>query len=117
MSQHVIPLRTNFIVYTALMVLLLATVGAAYLPLGRFHLAAAMTIAVVKTLMVMLIFMHLKFSGRLSWVFASAAFVWLAVLLVITFERLSDEGRATHPREIVGTSKTNEERLARVCSP
>jgi cytochrome c oxidase subunit IV len=97
MSQHVIPLRTNLIVYTALMVLLLATVGAAYLPLGRFHLATAMTIAVVKTVMVMLIFMHLKFSSRLTWVFSSAAFVWLAILLVITLSDYLTRGELHIP--------------------
>jgi cytochrome c oxidase subunit 4 len=97
MTQHVIPLRTNLIVYAALMALLLATVGAAYLPLGHFHLLTAMVIAVVKTAMVMLIFMHVKFSTRLTWAFSTAAFVWLAILLVITMSDYLTRGALNIP--------------------
>jgi cytochrome c oxidase subunit 4 len=72
-------------VLAALMVLLVATVGGAYLPLGHFHLAVAMTIAFVKALLVVLFFMHVLHSNRLTWVFAGAAFVWLGILLALTF--------------------------------
>jgi cytochrome c oxidase subunit IV len=97
MSQHVVPLRTNLIVFATLMVLLLATLGAAYLPLGRFHLATAMLIAVVKAVMVILIFMHVRFSNRLTWVFSSAAFVWLGILIVITLSDYLTRGLLNIP--------------------
>ena len=35
MSQHVISVRTNIIIFVVLLVLLFATIGAAYLPLGH----------------------------------------------------------------------------------
>jgi cytochrome c oxidase subunit 4 len=78
---HVIPVRTNLVIFAALIGLLALTVGAAYVDLGRLNFAVAMSIAVVKTLLVMLYFMHLRYTGRLTWVFAGAAFVWLAILL------------------------------------
>ena len=83
-EQHIVPLRTNLIIFAILQFLLVATVAAAYLPLGHFlHLPVAMSIAVIKAVLVILIFMHVRFSGRLTWVFSSAAFVWLVILFVI----------------------------------
>ena len=83
-QAHVVPLRTNLIVFGALQGLLVLTIVAAYLPLGPLHLATAMLIAVVKAVVVILYFMHVRWSSRLTWVFASAAFVWLAIMLVFT---------------------------------
>src|SRR5512143_3015491 len=55
-----IPRRTYSLVYLALMVLLAATVGATFLPLGPFHLVISIVIAVAKAVLVMLFFMHLR---------------------------------------------------------
>ena len=48
-----------------------ATVGAAYLHLGNLTIVAALTIAVAKTSLILLYFMHIRFSGRRLWVFAT----------------------------------------------
>ncbi len=55
-----IPRRTYFFVYLALMLLLAATVGATFVPLGRFHLVISVGIAIAKAVLVMLFFMHLR---------------------------------------------------------
>jgi cytochrome c oxidase subunit IV len=57
-----------FAIWLALMALLFLTWGAAQFNLGRWNLLAAMTIAVVKMLLVVLIFMHVRYSPRLTWV-------------------------------------------------
>lgn len=84
MSQHVVPLRTNLMVFAALLVLLFATVGAAYLPLGHLHLAVALTIAVAKAVLIGLIFMHVYYSHRLTWIVSIASLLWLGILLALT---------------------------------
>ena len=84
MTQHIMTVRTNVNVFIALMALLVATVAFAYMPLGHLHLATAMVIAVTKAVLIILYFMHVRFSNRLTWVFSSAAFVWLAILIIIT---------------------------------
>ena len=61
MSQHIIPLRTYYTIFAILMLLLVATVGGAYLPLGHFHLPVALTIAGVKAALIVLYFMHVRF--------------------------------------------------------
>jgi cytochrome c oxidase subunit 4 len=83
MSQHIIPPRTYYTIFAILMGLLVATVGGSYLPLGRFHLAFALMIATAKAVLIVLYFMHVRFGNRLTWVFSSAAFFWLAILLFL----------------------------------
>jgi hypothetical protein len=41
-------------------------------------------IAVVKAVLVILYFMHVKDGTRLTWVFSGAAFVWLAIMFGLT---------------------------------
>jgi cytochrome c oxidase subunit 4 len=75
--------RKYVVVYVVLMGLLAATVGAAYLHLGNLTIVAALTIAVAKTSLILLYFMHIRFSGRRLWVFAVVGFLWLAILLTL----------------------------------
>ena len=85
-AQHGETLQTYYLVYCALMVLLALTMAASYVPLGhRGNLALAVSIAVCKGLLVVLFFMHVRQASRLTAIFASAAFLWLAIMFVITF--------------------------------
>jgi cytochrome c oxidase subunit 4 len=83
-SQHVMPVRTNVMVFVALLVLLVMTVGAAYLPLGVLHVPIAMTIATVKAVLIVLFFMHVLHSHKLMMVVSVASFLWLAIMVVLT---------------------------------
>ena len=84
MSQHIIPPRTYLIVFGILMGLLVATVLGAYAPLGHFHLAIALLIAGAKAAVIVLYFMHVRYSSRLTWLFSSAAILWLAILILLS---------------------------------
>jgi len=84
MTQHVMPVRTNIAVFVALLVLLVMTVAAARLPLAALHVPVAMTIAVVKAVLIMLFFMHLLHSHRLMMIVSVASFFWLAIMVVLT---------------------------------
>lgn len=84
MSGHIVSPRVYYIVGVALFVLFLATVGAAYLDLEPFNILIALTIAIVKAVLVVLYFMHVRHSSRLTWVFISAGFFWLLILFILT---------------------------------
>jgi cytochrome c oxidase subunit 4 len=43
-----------------------------------------MTIATCKALLVLLYFMHVRYSPRLTWVVAGAGFFWFLILIVFT---------------------------------
>lgn len=81
---HIIPLRTNLLVFGGLLALLVLTVAAAQLDLGIFNVVIALTIAVAKALLIILYFMHVRYSTRLAWVFVAAGFFWLAILIGLT---------------------------------
>jgi len=92
MSQHIIPLRVNFLILAALLALLALTVGAAYVDLGRWNLPLAMAIAATKAALILLYFMHVRFGSRLTSVFAGAALLWLTILLVLTLNDYLSRG-------------------------
>jgi len=94
MSDHVVPLRVYFTVFTALLVLTWLTVAAARFDLGTatllgvalpLNLLVALAIAFTKATLVVLYFMHVRYGTSLVAVFVSAAIVWLGILLLLTF--------------------------------
>lgn len=105
-GEHAHGTREYWMVFFILMILLLATVGAAYINLGHFNVPVAYSIAIVKAALILWFFMHLKQSTRLSHVFAFASFAWLALMLIITlgdyFSRtiLARAEPKTHIREV-----------------
>jgi len=76
---------TLFIAYGALMALLALTALASFLPRGPWTLLLALTIAAVKTTIVFLFFMQLKYQRGLVRIFAIAGFFWLAIAGALTF--------------------------------
>jgi cytochrome c oxidase subunit 4 len=84
-QQHVVPVRTNLTIFGILMGLLVLTVAAAFLPVPpTVNFAIAMAIATTKAVLILLFFMHVRFSNKLTWVFSTAAFVWLGILVFLT---------------------------------
>jgi cytochrome c oxidase subunit IV len=80
MEKHIIPRKTYFIVYLALLILLAATVGIAYLEVGTFNLVLALLIAFTKAALVVLFFMHVLYSTPLTKVFVLTAILFLILL-------------------------------------
>ena len=83
-GHHVTSVGLYLAVFGALMVLTFATVMVARLDLGWANDVVALTIAVTKALLVLIFFMHLRYSTRLTVLTAMAGFFWLAILLVLT---------------------------------
>jgi cytochrome c oxidase subunit 4 len=84
MSQHVISVRTNIVTFAVLLVLLFATIGAAYLPLGNWHLPVALSFAAAKAILIGLFFMHLYYARHFTWIVSVAAILWLGIFLILT---------------------------------
>lgn len=75
--------RTIVTVYALLMGLLAVTIGATYLPLGNFKPVVNLGIAVLKTGLIVWVFMHLREVTPMVRLFAAAALFWLALLIGI----------------------------------
>lgn len=85
MAEATVPKSTYYKVTVALMVLLGLTVGVYFVPLGTFGVVAALTIAFLKAVLIILYFMHVRYSSRLTMVMAAAGFFWLVILFALTF--------------------------------
>jgi cytochrome c oxidase subunit 4 len=83
MSHHIVPTRVYYLVFLVLMVGTAATVAVAYLDLGFLNTAVALGIAVTKATLVVLYFMHVRYSTRLTWVVVGSGFFWLGILIVL----------------------------------
>ena len=84
-SDHVLSVKLYAAIFGALLVMTLATAGAAFIDLGgNLNTVVAMLIAACKALLVILFFMHVRYSSRLTWVFVGAGFFWLMILLSLT---------------------------------
>ena len=82
---HVSPLSMFFAIFGALMAGTLLTVWAAYQDFGPLDTPVAILIAVVKATLVILFFMHVKYSSRLVMLSAASGFLFLTFLLAFTF--------------------------------
>ena len=84
MSNHIVPPRTYYLIFLTLMVCTAITVAVAFVDLGPLNAVVAMTIAVLKATLVVLFFMHVKYSTRLTWAVVLGSVFWLGILLVMT---------------------------------
>ena len=84
MTEHILPKRVYYTIYLILMLCTYLTVQMAFLDLGRLNSVAALVIAVVKATLVVLFFMHVKYSTRLTWVVALSGIFWLGIMFALT---------------------------------
>ncbi|MFN0242622.1 MAG: cytochrome C oxidase subunit IV family protein [Planctomycetota bacterium] len=84
MSGHLVPLKIYYGIFGALLVLTGVTVAVAFVDLGPLNTVVALSIAVLKALLVVLYFMHVRYSSRLTWVFVAAGFVWFLIMIGFT---------------------------------
>ena len=114
MSEHIVSRTVYFMVFGALLVLTVLTVVAANFNFYAMNDVIAMTIAVAKAMLVILFFMHVRYSSRLIWVVVAGAFFWLGILLVLTMaDYLSRGWFGTKPAEL----PHDRSRIERLYSP
>jgi cytochrome c oxidase subunit 4 len=84
-NGHAHPtLKIYFAVFTALMVFTALTVWASFEHLGIWNTPVALAIAVTKATLVVLFFMHLRYSPKLTAIVISSSLLWLVILFVVT---------------------------------
>ena len=85
MSTHVIaPLKLYVTIFLALMVGTGITVWVAFFDLGALNNIVMLGVAVTKATLVVLYFMHVRWSSKLTWVVAASGFFWLLIMFTFT---------------------------------
>ena len=86
MSEHIVPVRIYLTIFVALLVGTGLTVFAAFVDFPwQFNTIVALTIAVAKATLVVLYFMHVRYSPRLVWLIVGAALFWMGIMFSLTF--------------------------------
>ena len=83
-EEHVVSPKVYGIIFASLLVLTGTTVGASYLELGQFNVVVALAIACIKAVLVILFFMHVKYSSRLTKLTVAAGFFTFFVLITMS---------------------------------
>jgi len=85
MSEHIVQPRIYLVIFLALMLGTGLTVFAAFHDFpGPLNAVVALTIAVIKATLVVLYFMHVRYSSRLIWLVIGSALFWLAIMFALT---------------------------------
>ena len=92
MTQHVDSIKTYTGIWAVLLVLTAVTTAVAYIDLGAFSVVVALTIAVIKMLLVALFFMHVRHSTRLTKLVVLGGLLWLGILITFTLADIWTRG-------------------------
>jgi len=85
MSEHIVSLKVYVAIFLALMAGTALTIWAGLHDFpGQLNVIIALTIAVIKATLVVLYFMHVRYSSRLVWVVFGSALFWLGILFALT---------------------------------
>ena len=97
-EQHIVPLPVYFMVFAALLVLTYVTVAVSHVDLGHpdvltvrvpMNVIVALVIAITKATLVVLFFMHVKYSSRLVQIIVVSSLLWLVILLSVVGDYVS----------------------------
>jgi cytochrome c oxidase subunit 4 len=91
-SEHVVPVKVYLTVFVVLLVMTATTTAVSGIDLGPWNTVVALVIAVFKASLVVLFFMHAKYSPRLTRVVIVGGLFWLAILLALTFSDFVSRG-------------------------
>jgi len=83
-EHHIVSPKIYAMIFLALMVGTGMTVWAAYQNFGLFNIVIALGIASIKATLVILFFMHGKYSSRRTKLVIVCGFFWLAIMLGLT---------------------------------
>jgi cytochrome c oxidase subunit 4 len=85
MSEHIVPVRIYIMIFLSLLFGTSLTVAAAFYDFPwQLNTIIALTIATAKATLVVLYFMHVRYSIRLVWVIVASALFWIAIMFALT---------------------------------
>jgi cytochrome c oxidase subunit 4 len=83
-EPHIVGPKTYLLILSALLVLTATTTGAAFINMGVFSPIVALAIACIKAVLVILFFMHIRYSSKVMMLTVAAGFFTFLVLITMT---------------------------------
>jgi cytochrome c oxidase subunit IV len=94
-SEHIVSPKVYIVIFASLMLGTGLTVWAAFQNFHQYNIVIALGIATIKATLVVLYFMHARYSPRRTQLVIVCSIFWLAIMLALT---LADYD--TRPRDI-----------------
>jgi len=95
---HIVSVRTYVTIFLCLLILTALTTGVAFIDLGAMNTVVALAIAVVKMMLVVLFFMHVKYSSGLTRVVILSGVFFFALLISFTLADVFTRGWTPMPQ-------------------
>jgi cytochrome c oxidase subunit 4 len=92
-TEHIVSIRTYLIIFAVLVLGTAITTAVAFIDLGPLNVVVMLLIAFTKATLVVLFFMHVKFTSRLTQLAAASGFAWLVILIGLTLSDVLTRGR------------------------
>jgi cytochrome c oxidase subunit 4 len=113
LEHHILPLKTYFMVFGALLLLTYVTVQVSIWNLGEISIYVALGVAVIKASLVAGYFMHLKYDTRFHSVILAGSILFLVLFFGFTFIDLgsrdainAEEGNFSYVSDLAGIEGT-----------
>jgi cytochrome c oxidase subunit IV len=84
-TQHKITPKTYYQIFGFLMLFTAITVAVAFVDLGPLNIAVAIGIAILKAVLVVLYFMHVRYSEQVIWIYIGSAVFCLLLLIAYLY--------------------------------
>ena len=94
---HIVPAKLYVTIWAILMAMTITTVLVARADIGPFNVVVALAIATIKATLVVLFFMHLRYSPKLTMATVVAAMFFLFLLLGLTMTDYLTRAWLTNP--------------------
>jgi cytochrome c oxidase subunit 4 len=96
-SEHIVSPKVYAVIFGSLMLGTYITVKAAFVDLGRWNIIIALGIATVKATLVVLYFMHARYSPKRTQLVIVCSVFWLAIMLALTLTDYTTRSHETQP--------------------
>jgi cytochrome c oxidase subunit IV len=83
-SEHIVSPKVYLVIFASLMLGTYITVKAAFVDLGQWNIVIALGIATIKATLVVLYFMHARYSPKRTQLVIVCSIFWLAIMLALT---------------------------------
>lgn len=99
MSEHIVSPKIYLLIFASLMLGTGLTVWAAFQNFGKFNIVIALGIATIKATLVVLYFMHARYSPKRTQLVIVCSVFWLAIMLALTLSDYDTRSHETQPGE------------------
>jgi len=96
-SEHIVSPKIYLLIFGALMLGTYVTVRAAFVDLGKMNIVLALGIATIKATLVVLYFMHARYSPKRTQLVIVCSVFWLAIMLALTLTDYTTRSHETQP--------------------